>query len=48
MGDSPEQNGAYTIVLARIKKDIINWKEQQMMPILTIEVTESMILVNYA
>ena len=48
VGDRNEQNGAYKMALDRIKKDIISFKERRMMPILTIEVHEIIILVNFA
>ena len=48
VGDSAEQNGAYKMALARIKKILVEWKERKMIARLTIEVAEIMILINYA
>ena len=48
VGDSAEQNGTYKGGLTTMKKKIIAHKTKLMMPRLTIEVTEIMILVNYA
>ena len=48
VGDSPEQNGSYKMALARIKKKLIEWKQRKMIGRLTIEVSEIMVLINYA
>ena len=48
VGDSAQQNGAYKMALARIKKILIEWKERMMVARLTIEVQEIMVLINYA
>ena len=48
VGDSSQQNGAYNMALARIKKSIIEKKEERMMPLMIIEPHEIVIMVNYA
>ena len=48
VGEAAEQNGTYKGGLTTMKKQIIAQKTKLMMPRLTIEVSERMILVNYA
>ena len=48
VGNSVEQNGAYKIVLSRIKKDIIAKNTKLVFKQLTINIQEIIILVNLA